>query len=132
MHRALDWVFIVLGLIWLATPWVLVPVAWRKWAKGRRKGNPLMEDLIDDPAFLIGQTLATISCCAFIPIYIFVAVRMDQPRHVLDSAVLLCFASACVAVLTLPFAVSRAKWLSFASSLLNASAIALVLFASME
>jgi len=131
MHKALDSVFVVLGLIWLATPWVLVPLAWRKWARARRKGNPL-EDLIDDPAFLIGQTLATVSCCAFVPVYIFVAAKMDQPRQVLDSAVLVCFTSACVAVFTLPFAINRAKWLSFASSLLNVSAIALVLFASIE
>jgi hypothetical protein len=50
----------------------------------------------------------------------------------LDSAVLRCLASACIAALTLPFAVNRAKWLSFVSCLLNASGIALVLIASIR
>jgi hypothetical protein len=99
MHTTSDWMFIGLALAWLATPWVLVAFAWKKWAKARRNGNPV-EDLIDDPAFLIGQILATVSCCAFIPVYIFAAARIDQPRQVFDSAVLLCFASACAAVFT--------------------------------
>jgi len=128
MHKDLNWLIGVLPLIWLA----MVPLGWRKWARERHKGDPLLEELIDDPAFLIGQTLATVSCCAFIAVYVFALLRIDRPRKVLNSVVLLCFASSCIAVLTLPFAANRAKWFSFASSLLNASSIAVVLFASIE
>jgi len=34
MHKTLDWVFVVLGLIWLATPWVLVPPRLEEMGKG--------------------------------------------------------------------------------------------------
>jgi hypothetical protein len=64
MDRVPNWMFICAFLVWSATPWVLVALAWRKWATSKVS---LMEDLIDDPAFLIGQVLATVSCCAPYP-----------------------------------------------------------------
>jgi len=72
-----------LGLISWATPGGLVAFAWRKWSKARRNGNAV-GDLIDNPAFLSGQILATVSCRAFIPVNIFAAARIDQPRQVLN------------------------------------------------
>ena len=69
MHKTPEWILVGLALVWLATPWVFVALAWKKWARTRTKGNPL-EDLIDDSAFLIGQILATVSCCALIPLFI--------------------------------------------------------------
>ena len=122
MHKTVEWTFIGLVLIWLAAPWVLVALAWRKWARIRSKGNPL-EDLIDDHALLIGQILATASCCAFAPLYLGEIFRWHQTSRSMDAVgygLLVSLFSAFIGVLVLPFGLKRAKWLSFASCLLNA------------
>jgi len=120
MHKTPEWFLVGMALVWLATPWLLVALAWKKWARMRTKGNPL-EDLIDDPAFLIGQILATVSCCALIPLFIpatswWGRLRMDT----VDDGLIISLVSGLVAGLILPFGLKRAKWLSFVSCLLNA------------
>jgi hypothetical protein len=116
MHRTPEWVVVGLALIWLATPWVLVALAWWKWARTRSEGNPV-EDLIDDPAFFVGQILASVSCCALVPLFI-PAVGMWRMQAV-DSGLITSVVAALIAVFILPFGIKRAKWLSFVSSLLN-------------
>ena len=69
MKTTSEWVFIGFALVWLATPWALVALAWRKWVRTRTQESPF-EDFIDDPAFLFGQILASVSCCAFAAIFI--------------------------------------------------------------
>jgi hypothetical protein len=44
MQKMPEWFLVALALVWLATPWVLVGLAWKKWACTRTKGNPL-EDI---------------------------------------------------------------------------------------
>jgi hypothetical protein len=61
MHKMRELLFDGLALVWLATPRVLVAFAWKKWARTRTKADPL-QNLIDDPGFLIGQILVTASC----------------------------------------------------------------------
>ena len=100
---------------------MLVALAWRKWAHTRSRGNPL-EDLIDDPAFLIGQILATVSCCALVPLYLSAAYRWNQMSRmeVFDYGLIISVISAVLGVFVLPFGLKRAKWFSFVSCLLNA------------
>jgi len=121
MHKTVEWTFIGLVLIWLAAPCLLVALAWRKWAHTRSRGNPL-EDLIDDPAFLIGQILATVSCCALVPLYLSAAYRWNQMSRmeVFDYGLIISVISAVLGVFVLPFGLKRAKWFSFVSCLLNA------------
>jgi hypothetical protein len=123
MQRTPEWLLVALALVWLATPWVLVGLAWKKWARTRTKGNPL-EDLIDDPAFLIGQILATISCCALIPLFIpatywWGRLRMETVGH----GLIISLVSGLIADFILPFGLRSAKWLSFVSCLLNAGMV---------
>lgn len=123
VHKTPEWILVGLSVAWLATPWVLVALAWKKWARTRTKGTPL-EDLIDDPAFLIGQILATVSCCALIPLFIpatywWGRLRMDA----VDRGLIISLVSGVIACFILPFALKRAKWLSFVSCLLNAGMV---------
>jgi hypothetical protein len=120
MHRTPEWIVIGLVLMWLATPWVLVTLAWWKWARTRSEGNPL-EDLIDDPAFLIGQILASVSCCALVPLFI---PALGRPHmQALDYGLIISILAALVGIFTLPFGLKRVKWLSFVSCLLNAGVV---------
>ena len=122
MHTS-EWMFDGLALLWVVTPWALVALAWKKWARTRTKGTPL-EDLIDDPAFLIGQALATVSCCALTPLlvpatYWWSRFKMDA----VDRGLIISLVSGVIACFILPFALKRAKWLAFASCLLNAGMV---------
>jgi hypothetical protein len=121
MHKTPEWILIGLALIWLGTPWALVALAWKKWVRTRSKGNPL-EDLIDDPAFLIGQILATVSCCALIPLFVPATYwwgRIEAVNH----GLIISLVSGFIAAFILPFGIRRAKWLSFVSCLLNAGMV---------
>lgn len=119
MHKTPEWFLAALAVVWLATPWVLVAFAWKKWAPMRTKANPL-EDLIDDPAFLIGQILATVSCCALIPLFISATSWWGRLRmETVDHGLIISLVSGLIAVFILPFGLRRAKWLSFVSCLLN-------------
>ena len=119
MHITRAWIFDGLALIWLLIPWLLVGVAWRRWWAARNRQN-IFEDFIEDPAFLFGQTLATISCRAFVA-------SLMQIGHlrlrVLDYAPELGTIAALIALTVLPFALKRAKWFPFAGCLLNAGLV---------
>ena len=121
MHKTPEWILVGLALVWLATPWVLVALAWKKWARTRTKGNPL-EDLIDDPAFLIGQILATVSCCALIPLFI-PAIYWWGRMEAVDHGLIISLVSGLIAGFILPFGLKCDKWLSFVSCLLNAGMV---------
>jgi hypothetical protein len=117
MHR--HWLLIGVFLVWSATPWVLVALAWRKLARSRVS---LVEGVIDDPAFLIGQVLATVSCCALVPLYLPATRRWEQLRvDSLEWGLIITAVSVLMAMFILPFGLSRARWLSFVSCLLNLS-----------
>jgi len=133
MHTTSEWMFNGLALVWLATPWALVALAWRKWVRTRTEGSPV-EDFIDDPAFLFGQVLASVSCCALAAI--FIPAIMQLHVKALDKApdvgLVISAVSALIGIFVLPFAVKRVKWLPFVSCLINASGIAFLFFASIE
>ena len=85
-----------------------------------------MEGVIDDPAFFIGQILATISCCALVPFFMPARPRWEQLRvEALDYGLVIGAVSALIALFVLPFGVNRSKWFSFASCLLNLSTVVL-------
>jgi hypothetical protein len=124
-----DWPLIGVFLAWSATPWVLVTLAWRKWARSRVS---LMEGVIDDPAFLIGQVLATVSCCALVPFYLSASQRWEQLRvDALGWGLIITVFSVFMAMFILPFGLSRARWLSFVSCLRNLG-IVVMFFLTLE
>jgi hypothetical protein len=130
MRGARDWIFVVLFVVWPATPWMLVVLAWRKWARSR---TPLSEDLIDDPALLGGQILATVSCCGFVPLWLTAIPRWKGwPNVAIEYGLIASGVSALVALFILPFGLKRAKWLSFASCVLNAGLVFMFLLAAAE
>ena len=117
--------FIGLLLVWLASPWALVALAWRKWARSK---SELIEDAIDDPAFFIGQILTSISCCALVPLYLPATARWEQLRiEALEYGLIITAVSVLAALFILKFGINRARWLSFAGCLLNLGTV--VMFA---
>jgi len=113
MRHTHEWVNIGLVLIWLLIPWILLSLAWWKWARSRAAGNPI-EEFIDDPAFLGGQVLATVSCCALVPLFV---------SHLIGYGLIISATSGLIGAAVLPFGFKRAKWLSFVSCLLNAATV---------
>jgi len=108
-----EFILAALGVALLAAPWVLVAVAWRKWARTKAA-----------PAFLTGNILATVSCCGLIPFVLPVTRRWEQTRiDALSCGLIVSFVSAVLALFILPFSQNRAKWLSFAACLLNACVV---------
>jgi hypothetical protein len=100
----------VVAVVWFAAPWVLVSLAWRKWTRNKAA-----------PAFLTGNILATVSCIGLLPFAMPVRMSWEQIRvDALEYGVIVSFVAAACALFILPFAQNRAKWLSFACSLLNA------------
>jgi len=128
-----EWVFIGFALVWLATPWALVALAWRKWVRTCTQESPF-EDFIDDPAFLFGQILASLSCCALAAIFIpaITQLHIKALDKAPDVGLVISAVSALIGIFVLPFAVKRAKWLPFVSCLLNVSGIAFLFIASIE
>jgi hypothetical protein len=122
MHGMWNLAAVGLALIWFAMPWVLIGLAWRKWA---RRPAGLMDDLIDDPAFLVGQILASISCFALVPLYLSANPRAEPwLTKSVGWGLVISAASAVIAAFTLPFGLNRAKRLSFVSCVLNAVVVA--------
>lgn len=82
-----------------------------KWARAR--------EIHRDPAFLVGQILATVSCSALIPFYIANTTRWEQLRiNGLEIGVLVSIVAAFAGLFVLPFGRSRAKWLPFVGCLM--------------
>jgi MFS family permease len=120
MYATQEWLIIGLAIVWLGTPWTLVTLGWKMWGRTRTRGNP-MEDLIDDPAFVIGQTLASISCCTLLVLFVPTALTLQitVANRVLGYGFTIAAVSALIGIVVLPFAVKRSKWFGFASCLLN-------------
>jgi hypothetical protein len=79
-----------------------------------------MEGVIDDPAFLIGQVLATVSCCALVPLYLPASQRWEQLRiDALEWGLIITAVSVFMVMFILPFGLGRARWLSWVGCLLN-------------
>ena len=123
MHGAGHWVFLSLVIAWLTTPWVLVAWAWKKWVRVRAG---FIENFIDDPALLLGQIFATVSCCGLVPFYLPVAPRWEQTRvDAIGWGLIITAVSVLIALFILPFGLNRIKWLSLSSCLLNLGALLL-------
>jgi hypothetical protein len=120
MHSTSEWMFLGFALVWLAMPWALVALGWRKWVQTRTDGSAL-EDFIDDPAFLIGHSLASVSCCALAALWIPTILRLHiKPQNMApDYGFVISAVSALIGIFVLPFALKRVKWLGFASCVLN-------------
>jgi hypothetical protein len=130
MHGSRDWIFVVLLLAGSATPWMLVGLAWRKWAGSRA---PLLDELIDDPALLGGQILSTVSCCALVPLWLTAIPRWSSwPNVAIEYGMIASGVSALVALFILPIGRKSAKWLSFAGCVLNGGLVFMFLLASVE
>jgi hypothetical protein len=131
MHATQGWLIIGLAFVWLATPCVLVTLAWKMWGRTRTRGSPL-EDLIDDPAFVIGQTLASISCCTLPVLFVPTALtlQMTLANKVVGYGFTIAAVSALIGIVVLPFALKRFKWFGFASCLLNVGFI--LMFVAIE
>jgi len=123
MHKTPEWLLIAIAIIWSLTPWMLVAMAWAKWARTRIQGNTI-DDLIDDPAFFLGQILATLSCLTLVPFYMSTTTRWEQLRiYALEYGVIISGAAGLIALFILPFANRRAKWLSFTGCLFTESIV---------
>ena len=108
-----------LGAIWMFMPWVLTAVAWRNSTKA---GRP------PDIPFLIGLSLATVSCCEVIPFLIPATTRWEQLRiDVMSYGALATALFTFVALFLLPFATVRRNWLAFASCIVNLLFVAIFL-----
>jgi hypothetical protein len=131
MHKTPEWVTIGIAIVWSLTPAVLLVLAWRNWARVSHKMG-VVENLIDDPALIIGQIFGTVSCCALIPFYIPVTSRWEQLRiEALEYGVIVSIISALIGVFILPFGHSRSKWLTLGTCLLNAG-IVVMFFRSLD
>lgn len=125
MHKGPDWILVGAGLIWSATPWMLMVLAWRRWAQKCSSGG-VVEGFIDDPAFLIGQILGTVSCFALVPLYLPATSRWEQLRvEALECGLIVCIVSSFLALFFLPFGHSKAKWLMLAGCVLNAGIVSI-------
>ncbi len=130
MHKAPEWIFVGVALIWSATPWVLMAFGWMKWARSCRSG--VVEGFIEDPAFLIGQIVGTVSCFALVPLYLPATSRWEQLRvEAVEYGLIVCIVSSLFALFFLSFGRSRAKWLMLAGCVLNAGIVSMF-FLSLE
>ena len=77
-------------------------------------------------ALIVGNLLATVSCCWLLPFAVPNTTHWEQLRvNVLSHGVMVSAVCALLAIGILPFARSRVKWFSFSGSALNACMIAL-------
>ena len=118
--RNVEWLAIGAGVVGMFAPWVLNATAWLKWRKAGRPG---------DYAFLVGLSLATVSCCEVIPFWIPVTTRWEQLRvYVISYGALVAVVCTLIALVVLPFASLKTKWLAFASSTVTFLWVAMFLF----
>jgi hypothetical protein len=132
MSKTPEWLFVGVALIWCVAPWMLTAFGWRKWAQTCGRSG-LIEGFIDDPAFLIGQILGTLSCLALVPLYAPATFRWEWLRvDAVNYGLILCIVSTLVALFVLPFGRNRAKWLILAGCVLNAGIVFGLFFLSLE
>ena len=107
-----------LGIVLWAAPWLLVAIAW--WRSLRQAALP------SGSALIVGNILATVSCCWLLPFAVPNTTHWEQLRvNVLSYGVVVSAACALLAICILPFARPRVKWFSLSGSALNACMIAL-------
>jgi hypothetical protein len=107
------------GVVWMLIPLVLTAAAWWKWGKAERPR---------DFPFVIGVSLATLACFEIIPFWIPVTTRWEQLRvDVISYGALVAGVCTLVALLVLPFATLKAKWLAFTSSAMTLLFVAMFL-----
>jgi hypothetical protein len=95
---------------------ILVALGWRKWAHDK---TFRLEKLIIDPAFLVGQVLATVSCVALVPFCLLAVGRSRTLERAFEYGLIIAGISAFIGIFILPFGSNRAKWTSVAGCLLN-------------
>jgi hypothetical protein len=118
--RNVEWVIVAVTVVVMFAPWVLIATAWLKWGKA---GRPR------DYAFLIGLLLATVSCLEVIPFLIPVTTRWEQLRvYVISYGALAAVVCNLIALVVLPFASLKTKWLPFTSSAITLFWVAMFLF----
>jgi hypothetical protein len=108
------------GVVWMVTPLVLTAAAWRKWDKAERPR---------DFPFIIGVSLGTLGCFEIIPFLLPNTTRWEQLRvDIISYGALVAGVCILAALLVLPFATFKAKWLAFTSSAMTLVFIAMFLF----
>jgi hypothetical protein len=118
MSQLPDSVIQGLGIVLWAAPWLLVAIAW--WRSLRQAALP------SGSALIVGNILATVSCCWLLPFAVPNTTHWEQLRvNVLSYGVVVSAACALLAICILPFARPRVKWFSLSGSALNACMIAL-------
>jgi len=121
LHELPEWSVVSFFVFWSVAPAGLVAFAWRKWAQARSQLTATGE-AVDNPAFLIGQILGTISCCGILAFYVPWRGAWDQVR---DYGVIVSFGAALIALFILPFGRNRAKWLTAFGCVMNAALVVL-------
>ena len=101
----------VMGAVWMFTPWLLTAVGWQRWIKA---GCPAKGTI------LVGNVLATISCCQVIPFLIVVASGWSRVHvNILEVSFFVTAPCGFFAILLLPWAQLKAKWLAFVAAGMN-------------
>lgn len=117
-----DTELVVLQIAWEITPVVLISGAWWRWRKAQRPR---------DRPFLIGASLASVSCLEML---FFGIAPVGERRfgqllvYAVGYGALAAVLCTVAALLMLPFASLKAKWLAFASSLMILVFVAFFLF----
>ena len=113
-------IFKAVEVLLMLTPLALSLAAWQRWWETQRPR---------DLPFVIGASLATLSGCVIIPFLLPITTRLAN----LQGAVMLYCAivtAACsvAALVVLPSAKSRAKWLALTSSVMTLLFFAMLVF----
>lgn len=114
--------YFVIQIAWEITSLALVFGAWWRW---RTTQHP------PDRPFVVGASLASLSCFEMVPFWVapFGAARFGQLLvYVVSYGALVAVVCTVAALVILPFASLKAKWLAFASSLMTLCFVAMFLY----
>lgn len=117
-----DRTYLVIQLAWEIMPLVLISAAWWRWRKAERPR---------DPPFVVGASLASLSCFEMVPFWVgpLGDGRFGQLLvYVVNYGALVAAVCTVAALVILPFASSKVKWLAFASSLITLCFVAMFLY----
>lgn len=119
MGHTKDVILGLVAVVWEGAPFVLISAAWWRWGKAQQPR---------DLPFILGASLATLSCCEIVPFWIPVTTRWGQLRvDVISYGALVAVLCTIAALVILPFATLKAKWLAFTSSAVTLLFVAMFL-----